>query len=67
MIPEKLLGALRKDTREDIDEKMRKDEIERSIKDLEVHKPADLYESIGGIWGGSSIFQYEKERAIDQL
>ena len=30
-------------------------------------KPADLYESIGGIWGGNSIFLYEREKAVEQL
>lgn len=65
LIPEKLESSIRKESREEIDAKNRQREIERSLKDLEVLKPADLYESIGGIWGGNSIFLYEKEKAVE--
>ena len=30
-------------------------------------KPDDLYESIGNIWGGNTIFFYDREQAINQL
>ena len=60
-------NVIRKETREEIEAKRRQEQIEKSLERLEVNKPADLYESIGGIWGGNSIFYYEKERAIEQL
>ena len=50
-----------------MEKRKRQIEIERSIKDFDMTKGDDLYESIGSIWGGNSIFFYHKEDAIEQL
>jgi len=47
-----------------MEKRKRQIEIERSIKDFDMTKGDDLYESIGSIWGGNSIFFYLKEDAI---
>jgi hypothetical protein len=42
-------------------------EIERSLKEFDYSKNEDLYESIGAIWGGNSIFYYDKDQAVQHL
>ena len=67
LIPASLEHAIRRESREEIENRKRNEEILRSLKDLEIEKPKDLYDSVGSIWGGTSIFFYDKEQAIQQL
>ena len=39
--------------------------IESSLLNYDFSKPEDLYSTIGDIWGGNTIFYYDKDRAVE--
>ena len=54
----------RKESNEEKENKKRQLEIETSLKNYNFTKPDDLYMPIGEIWGGTTIFQYDKDQAV---
>lgn len=68
IIPSQVGGVEKKElTKEQILRSQREEEIKKSLNSYDFNKPEDLYETIGSIWGGNSIFYYDKDQAVQQL
>lgn len=50
-----------------MEHRMREEQIRVSLQNFDYSKPHDYNETVGDIWGGNSIFFYDKESAVKQL